>query len=159
MNDSRLDRLFSEARAGRMSRRQLLETGLRLGLASPIILSLIEAAPQPAAAASIEAPVPAPAPARQSAGSTFTNITNTGVEDIDPHYSYSTLSSTVAMAVYEMLLQLKGDSTTEFAPMLAQSWEANADKSVYTFKLAPNAKFHDGTSATRRRSKTPIPAG
>ena len=29
-----------------MSRRQLLETGLRLGLASPVILSLIEAAPE-----------------------------------------------------------------------------------------------------------------
>jgi peptide/nickel transport system substrate-binding protein len=145
MDDSRVDRLFAQARAGRMSRRQLLETGLKLGLASPLILSLIEAAPEPAVAAPVDAPGPAREPAHQSSGKTFVNITSTGVEDIDPHYSYSTLSSTVAMAVYEMLLQLKGDSTTEFEPMLAQSWEANDDKSVYTFKLAPNAKFHDGT--------------
>ncbi len=145
MDDPRIARLFSHARAGRMSRRQLLETGLRLGLASPVILSLIEAAPERAAAASISEPASIPAPSAQSGGSTFTNITSNGVEDIDPHYSYSTLSSTVAMAVYEMLLQLKGDSTTEFSPMLAQSWEANADNSTYTFKLAPNAKFHDGT--------------
>ena len=51
MEDARVNRLFSLARAGRMSRRQLLETGLRLGLASPVIISLIEAAPRSAAAA------------------------------------------------------------------------------------------------------------
>ena len=59
MEDARVNRLFSLARAGRMSRRQLLETGLRLGLASPVIISLIEAAPRCAAAA--------PSPPRQSA--------------------------------------------------------------------------------------------
>ena len=48
MEDARVDRLFSLARAGRMSRRQLLDTGLRLGLASPVIISLIEAAPKTA---------------------------------------------------------------------------------------------------------------
>ena len=47
----RVDRLFSLARTGRMSRRQILETGLRLGLASPVIISLIEAAPKTASAA------------------------------------------------------------------------------------------------------------
>lgn len=45
MEDVRVARLFSLARTGRMSRRQLLDTGLRLGLASPVILSLIEAGP------------------------------------------------------------------------------------------------------------------
>ena len=51
MEDARVTRLFSLARAGRLSRRQVLETGLRLGLASPVIVSLIEAAPKTAAAA------------------------------------------------------------------------------------------------------------
>ena len=50
MENARIHRLFSLARAGQLSRRQLLETGLRLGLATPVILSLIEAAPESAAA-------------------------------------------------------------------------------------------------------------
>ena len=50
MEDTRVDRLFAHARAGRLSRRQLLDTGLRLGLTSPVIVSLIEAAPKTASA-------------------------------------------------------------------------------------------------------------
>ncbi|HZA93067.1 MAG TPA: ABC transporter substrate-binding protein [Gemmatimonadales bacterium] len=76
-----------------------------------------------------------------------------GTEDIDPHYSYSTLSSTVALAVYEMLLILKGDSTDEFEPMLAESWEASEDRSTYTFKLFPDVKFQDGTPANAQAVK------
>ena len=49
------------------------------------------------------------------------------------------------LATYEMLLQLKGSSTDEFAPVLAESWEISEDQSTYTFKLAPGATFHDGT--------------
>ena len=51
MKNADVDRLFSLARAGRLGRRQLLETGSRLGLASPVIVSLIEAAPKTASAA------------------------------------------------------------------------------------------------------------
>src|ERR671916_257864 len=51
VEDARVNRLFTLPRAGRVSRRQLLETGLRLGLASPVIMSLIEAAPKTASAA------------------------------------------------------------------------------------------------------------
>ncbi|MCC2626638.1 MAG: hypothetical protein K0S14_288, partial [Thermomicrobiales bacterium] len=56
MEDPRVARLFSLAHAGRLSRRHLLETGLRLGLASPVILSLIEAAPRGVGAAPANSP-------------------------------------------------------------------------------------------------------
>ena len=144
MEDPQVDRLFTEARAGRYSRRRLLNTGLRLGLATPVIMALLDAAPEAGAAPTPGAQPALPAPA-QEGGDVFTNLITAGTEDIDPHYSYSTLSSTVAMAVYEMLLQLKGESTSEFSPMLADSWETSADGSVYTFKLAPNVTFSDGT--------------
>jgi peptide/nickel transport system substrate-binding protein len=155
MEDARVHRLFSLARAGRLSRRQLLETGLRLGLASPVILSLIEAAPRSAGAA------PAAPASRSSAqgavqdgsSGTFLILLTAGTEDIDPHYSYSTLSSTVALAVYEMLLILKGDSTDEFAPMLAESWEVSEDQATYTFKLYPDVMFQDGTPANAQAVK------
>ena len=155
MEDPRVDRLFSLARAGRLSRRQLLETGLRLGLASPVILALIEAAPRSLGAAPGNSLSVATAPrtAQEASSGTFTVLLTAGTEDIDPHYSYSTLSSTVALAVYEMLLILKGDSTDEFEPMLAESWEVSDDQSTYTFTLYPDVVFQDGSPANAQAVK------
>ena len=135
-----------------MSRRQLLETGLRLGLASPVILSLIEAAPRSVSAAPANSSAAIRTAQEESSG-TFTVVLTAGTEDIDPHYSYSTLSSTVALAVYEMLLILKGDSTDEFEPMLAESWEVSDDQSTYTFTLFPDVMFQDGTPANAQAVK------
>src|SRR3954468_16620221 len=109
LENDQVRRLFTVARAGGLSRRQLLEMGLRLGLASPAIVALIEATPKSASAALSE---PAPAISRQpvqdQTSATLQVLITSGTEDIDPHYSYSTLSSTVALAVYEMLIILKG---------------------------------------------------
>jgi peptide/nickel transport system substrate-binding protein len=155
MEASRVDRLFALARAGRLSRRQLLETGLRLGLASPVILSLIEAAPRSVGAApgNSLSVVTAPRTAQEGSSGTLQVLLTAGTEDIDPHYSYSTLSSTVALMVYEMLLILKGDSADEFEPMLAESWEASEDQSTYAFKLFPDVMFQDGTPANAQAVK------
>jgi peptide/nickel transport system substrate-binding protein len=155
MKDPRESQLFSRARAGCMSRRRLLETGLRLGLASPVILSLIEAAPKSALAVPGQtASLPSTSKAVQEESSgTLTVLWTSGTEDIDPHYTYSELASAVALLVYEMLLILKGDSTEEFDPMLAESWEVSEDQSTYTFKLYPNVTFHDGTPANAQAVK------
>jgi len=155
VEDSRVARLFSLARAGRMSRRQLLETGLRLGLASPVIMSLIEAAPKSGSAAPASPLVrglPQSAAQEESSG-TFVILLTSGTEDIDPHYTYSEIASAVALMVYEMLLILKGDSTDEFEPKLAESWEVSEDQSTYTFKLFPDVMFQDGTPANAQAVK------
>src|ERR671911_268406 len=137
-----------------MSRRQLLGTGLRLGLASPVIMSLIEAAPKSAMAMPSElATLPATSSAAQEESGALTVLWTSGTEDIDPHYTYSELASAVALLVYEMLLILKGDSTDEFDPMLAESWEVSEDQSTYTFKLHPDVMFHDGTPANAQAVK------
>ena len=150
----RVDRLFSLARTGRMSRRQLLETGLRLGLASPVIISLIEAAPKTASAApTVPTLVAGREGAQEESSGTLTILWTSGTEDIDPHYTYSDPASAVALLVYEMLLILKGDTTDEFEPMLAESWEVSEDQSTYTFKLYPDVMFHDGTPANAQAVK------
>jgi peptide/nickel transport system substrate-binding protein len=138
-----------------MSRRQLLETGLRLGLATPVIMSLIEAAPESASAAPTSplALTAAPDAAQDVSSGRLTILWTSGTEDIDPHYTYSELASAVALLVYEMLLILKGDSTDEFEPMLAESWEVSEDQSTYTFTLYPDVMFHDGTPANAQAVK------
>ncbi|MGF7158645.1 peptide/nickel transport system substrate-binding protein [Rhodoligotrophos appendicifer] len=37
------------------------------------------------------------------------------------------------------------DADNKLVPLLAESWSANSDQTRFTFKLAPNAKFSDGT--------------
>jgi peptide/nickel transport system substrate-binding protein len=47
-------------------------------------------------------------------------------------------------AVYETLLRAP-NATDELQPLLAESWEANADNTQFTFKLNPDATFSDGS--------------
>jgi len=138
-----------------MSRRQLLETGLRLGLASSVIASLIEAAPKSVSAmpADSEFITTTSTAAQEESSGKLTILWTSGTEDIDPHYTYSELASAVALLVYEMLLILKGDSTDEFDPMLAESWEVSEDQATYTFKLYSDVTFHDGTPANAQAVK------
>jgi peptide/nickel transport system substrate-binding protein len=155
VNDSRVNRLFSLARSGHMSRRQLLETGLKLGLASPVILSLIESAPRSAAAAPAapDARLVRTGIAQEGSSGTFTALLTSGTEDIDPHYTYSEIASALALLVYDMLIILRGDSTDEFDPRLAESWEVSEDQATYTFTLFPEVTFHDGTPANAQAVK------
>ena len=77
-----------------------------------------------------------------------------GTEDIDPHYTYSEIASAIALGgIYEMLLRLKGDTTDEFEPMLAESWEVSDDQATYTFHLYPDVLFQDGTPANAQAVK------
>jgi peptide/nickel transport system substrate-binding protein len=154
VKNPQINRLFSLARSGQMNRRQLLETGLRLGLASPVILSLIEAAPKSTAAApAASASLPTNAGAAQESSGTFTILTIINTEDIDPHYTYNDLASNIAFAVYESLVTLRGESTDEFDPVLAESWEVSDDQSTYTFTLYPHVLFSDGTPANAQAVK------
>ncbi len=126
--------------AGRQNRRQVLSLGLRLGLATPVIAQWMAAAPDAGAAAQEASPA---AEAATSSG-TFTVLATGSIATLDPHAAYDNQASMLFLGAYEMLLRLKGESTSEFAPMLAESWEASEDQSTYTFRLAPNVRFHDG---------------
>ena len=47
--------------------------------------------------------------------------------------------------IYEGLVGLVGSATDEFEGLVAESWEANEDQSVWTFKIRPGLTFHDGS--------------
>ncbi|HEX2281819.1 MAG TPA: ABC transporter substrate-binding protein, partial [Thermomicrobiales bacterium] len=65
--------------------------------------------------------------------------------DLDPHSQYDYRSTIVVRAIYEGLVGLVGSATDEFEGLVAESWEANEDQSVWTFKLRPGLTFQDGS--------------
>ncbi|HEX5499426.1 MAG TPA: ABC transporter substrate-binding protein, partial [Thermomicrobiales bacterium] len=65
--------------------------------------------------------------------------------DLDPQTSNDYRSILALLGIYDTLIALKGDATDEYVPMLAETWEPNADKSVWTFHLRDGVKFTDGT--------------
>lgn len=62
---------------------------------------------------------------------------------LDPHVRYDWSTRMVQQAVYDALVKYEGDPA-EIKPWLAESWEASEDGKTWTFKLARNAKFHNG---------------
>jgi peptide/nickel transport system substrate-binding protein len=65
--------------------------------------------------------------------------------DLDPHSQYDYRSTIVVRSLYEGLVGLVGSSTDELEGLVAESWEANDDQSVWTFKIRPGLTFHDGS--------------
>src|SRR5262249_32181872 len=106
MTKARLLQFARDAHSGRLSRRQVLETGLRLGLATPAIGALMAVAPEASAAPSRSV---LPNGGRsQAGGDTFTIVVIGGTEDADPHSTYSTVGSAICYGVYDMLIRYKG---------------------------------------------------
>ncbi|MCC6313693.1 MAG: ABC transporter substrate-binding protein [Thermomicrobiales bacterium] len=116
---------------GALSRRTLLKGAAAVGLAAP--------------AARFGALDPAAAAARfQIAAGTLVIGLDGSPSDRDPHSQYDYRSTLVIRGVYEGLLGLKGASTDEYEPLIAESWEPNDDKSLWTFHIRPDVKFHNG---------------
>lgn len=64
-------------------------------------------------------------------------------ETLDPAIDYTFGSVPVFRASYERLVNFNSQ-TGEVEPELAVAWEVSEDNKVYTFRLRPGVKFHDG---------------
>ena len=143
--------LLLAARSGRLTRRQILSRGLALGLSTPTILALLAACSRggetPTAPAPAATPQPGQTPTgrRESTNREFVVLFIGGVPDLDPQSAYDNQASALFLACYEMLIKLKGESTFDYEPMLAREWLHNDNFTEFTFKLPPNAVFHDGS--------------
>ncbi len=62
---------------------------------------------------------------------------------LDPYDANDTLSQTVAKSFYQGLFGF--DKDMKFTNVLAESYQTSPDGTVYTIKLRPGVKFHDGT--------------
>jgi peptide/nickel transport system substrate-binding protein len=65
--------------------------------------------------------------------------------DMDPASCGCETDVMLLFATTEGLIRAKPSNITEYDPQLAERWEVNDEKTVFTFYLRKNAKFHDGT--------------
>jgi peptide/nickel transport system substrate-binding protein len=63
-------------------------------------------------------------------------------ESLDPVNMTSAPAATVGEHVVERLIYMEEDGS--LTPMIATSWEANADSTVWTFQIREGVTFHDG---------------
>ncbi len=64
---------------------------------------------------------------------------------IDPYNTQESEGTQVEQALFDSLTAFDPLDPKKVIPAAAQSWEPNADATVWTFKLNPNGKFSDGT--------------
>jgi peptide/nickel transport system substrate-binding protein len=79
---------------------------------------------------------------------TFIYATIGPPDSLDPAYAYDSASGEIIQAVYETLIFFKGESTTEFDPVLATEWTISPDGKTYRFKIRQGVKFHNGDELT-----------
>ena len=73
---------------------------------------------------------------------------------LDPALVTDTTSSGVVVEVFSGLVAL--DTDLVLVPDLAESWEISPDGTIYTFKIRPDATFHDGKPVTAHDFKWSI---
>src|SRR5512138_315681 len=113
---------------------------LSLLLVVSVILAACGGAPsqptQPPQATQPPAVTEPPAPTEPPAGPLVLKIANTAnITTWDPVASFSTEAAYMAN-LYEQLLRINPPGSADaFTPLLAESWEKNADGTVWTFHL------------------------
>ncbi len=65
---------------------------------------------------------------------------------LDPHLTTDATSATIIVEVFGGLVTI--DANLDVVPDLAESWDISADGRVYTFRIRPDATFHDGKPVT-----------
>ena len=121
----------------RLSRRALLQQATVAGLIGHAVGSGVAAAPGPRPAVEWIAP--------QRDALTLVIASSGLPSDLDPHSAYDYRSLMAILGAYEGLIGLVEDRTDEFEGLVAESWSANEDMSVWTFKIRPGITFHDGS--------------
>ena len=125
--------VVDEFLAGRLDRRGLLREGSRFGVALPLLGGLLGAA----------SPFATPlARAQGQKDATIRVASQMPASAVEPVTTANSGGLILLQQTGEFLVYDQPDLMLK--PMLALSWKANEDGSVWTFKLRPNVKFHSG---------------
>ncbi|MGH2617381.1 MAG: ABC transporter substrate-binding protein [Thermomicrobiales bacterium] len=119
--------------AAPLSRRTVLKGAAAAGLAAPLAGLADPASVRTAVAR------------QEGNGATLILGLDGSPSDLDPQSQYDYRSTTVIRSLYEGLVGLVGSATDEYEGLVAESWEANDDLSVWTFTIRPDLTFHDGS--------------
>ena len=152
VNHSRLDVLraghgpiaehvIDEFVAGRLSRRQFLRRGTMIGLSVPLLGGILAAC----GSSSSSGAGPSLA-AKGKPGATIKAGIGVPAAAINPITIADQGGLDMLGQVAEWLAFC--DQHNNYHPWLATSWSANADASVWTFKIRQGVKFNDGTPMT-----------
>ena len=85
---------------------------------------------------------------------TYTYLTISDADSMDPAWSYDIASALIILNVYEPLVMFDKASTEKLIPIIAakvpskENGLISADGRTYTFPLRKGVKFHDGTTMT-----------
>ncbi len=121
---------------GSVSRREFLRYGSVLGISAPMLGSITAAAGYSVSSR----------PARAAPGGTIRVAQIVPSASVDPVKIADAGGITVLSQVAETLVLSAKDLTA--VPVLAESWSANGDGTVWTFKLRQGVKFHNGKVMT-----------
>jgi ABC-type transport system substrate-binding protein len=83
----------------------------------------------------------------QAAGGKMIVTFKDDVSTLDPAIGYDWQNWSMIKSLFDGLMDYK-PGTTDLVPELAQSYEISPDGTQYTFKLHPEAKFHNGRPIT-----------
>lgn len=140
--------LISQFMRGEITRRDFLRRAAAVGLAAPAVAGLLTIVPRDAAAQGTGLPDPSqprpdgtPAPDEEQV---LRMVTPSPFRMDPPTYGGDLWQ--LQQIVFQGLTRVHIDDT--LGPGLADSWEFNDNKSVWTFHLNPNAAFSDGTPIT-----------
>ena len=109
----------------------------------------------PSGALGLSTPTPAPQTSRApSSGASTAKIVDGGTflrlgadpPTLDPHLTTDIDSAVYAVEIYGGLMTI--DKNLAIVGDLAESWDVSADGITTTFRIHPDAKFHDGRSVT-----------
>jgi peptide/nickel transport system substrate-binding protein len=134
------EHVIDEFVAGRLSRREFLRRGTAIGLSVPLLGGILEAC-----GSSSPSPGSSPA-AKGKAGATIKAGIGVPAAAINPVTIADQGGLEMIGQVGEWLVFC--DQQNNYHPWLATSWSANADATVWTFKIRQGVKFNDGTPMT-----------
>jgi peptide/nickel transport system substrate-binding protein len=133
------EHVIDEYLVGRLSRRQFLRRGTMVGLSVPLLGGIL-------AACGSSAPSSSGSGAKGRAGATIKVGIGVPAAAINPITIADQGGLEMIGQVGEWLVF--SDQHNNYHPWLATSWSANADASVWTFKIRQGVKFSDGTPMT-----------
>ena len=130
-----IDKIATEAKRGKMSRRQFMNYAVAAGVTATSASTLWSSK------------VAAMTPQKGGTFKVGVHDGNTG-DTLDPAKSQSIAEIQLAHTVRSFLTEITPENG--LGPDMADSWEASADAKVWTFQLNKNATFHNGNKFTAK---------